>query len=133
MTSDVLTFVVPLLLVGIGFGAAARFGRRIPTRLGVYRFHVVAYLVIAALGLASAKLMNLSQHIDWWIDDAAVSLALLFSISGVVLCLVLAPVVWWLERRPVLTKTWRIGAVMINTLTCMPYLLIVGLLLFYRE
>lgn len=133
MTSDVLSFVVPLCLVGIAFGVAARFGRRIPTQLSVYRFHVVAYLLIAAFGLVSATLMKLSQRMNWWIDDATVYLMLLFSISGLVLCLVLAPVIWWLEHRPGLTKTWRIGAVVVSTLTCLPYFLVGGILIFYRE
>ena len=130
---DVLTVVIPLLLVGVAFAVAARFEQRIPTRLRIYRFHAITYPVVTVLGLAAATLMGLSSSLDWWINDATVYLELLFGISGVVLCLVLAPVVWWLERRPDQTKAHRIGRMIVSTLTCIPYVLVVGILLFYRE
>ena len=131
--NDVLTVVLPLLLVGMAFAVAARFEQRIPTRLRVYRFHAIAYPVLAVLGLATAKLMGLSSSFDWWIDDATVYLELIFGISGVILCVMLAPVVWWLERRADLTKARRIGYVVVNALMLLPYILIAGIMLFYRE
>ena len=91
---DALTIVLPLLLVGVAFAVAARFAQRIPTRLRVYRFHAITYPVVTVLGLATAMLMGLSSSFDWWVDDATVYLELIFGISGVVLCVVLAPVVW---------------------------------------
>ena len=130
---DVLTVVLPLLLVWIAFAVAARFEQKLPTRLRVYRFHAITYPVVTVLGLAAVTLSGLSSNLDWWIDDATVHLELLFGISGVVVCIVLAPVVWWLERRPDLTKAWRIGRMTVSTLTLVPYVLIVGILLFYRE
>ena len=57
---DVLTVVLPMLLVGVAFAVAARFEQRIPTRLRVYRFHAIAYPVVTVLGLAIATLMGLS-------------------------------------------------------------------------
>ena len=130
---DVLTIVLPLLLVGVAFAVAASFERRIPTRLSVYRFHAIAYSVVTIFGLAVLTLMRLSLSLDWWVDDATVYLELLFGISGVVLCAVLAPVVWWLEHRPGPPKARRIGGIMVSTLTLAPYFLIAGVLLFYRE
>ena len=128
-----MTIMLPLLLVGIAFGVAARFEQRIPTRLRVYRFHAIAYPVVAVLGLAVALLMGLSPSLDWWVDDATVYLDLLFGILGVVLCAVLAPVVWWLERRPGLPNARRLGGIIVSTLALAPYFLIAGILLFYRE
>jgi len=89
--------------------------------------------VLTILGLAVVTFMGLSPGFDWWVDDATVYLELLFGISGVVLCVVLAPAVWWLERRADLTRARRIGRMTVSTLTLVPYVLIVGLLLFYRE
>jgi hypothetical protein len=103
------------------------------TRLSIYRFHAIAYPVLTVLGLTVAMLMGLSSSVDWWVDDATVYLELLCGISGVAVCLVLAPVVWWLERRPDQQKTWRIGRMIVSTLTLAPYLLIIGMLLLYRE
>jgi len=128
-----LSAILPLLLVGVAFAVAARFEQRIPTRLRVYRFHAIAYPALTVLGLAAAAVMRLSSGVDWLINDAAVYLELLFGISGVVVCLVLAPVVWWLERRPGLTNAWRIGRMMVSTLTLVPYVLVAGVLLFYRD
>ena len=130
---DVLTIVLPLLLVGMGYGVAARFERRIPTRLRVYRWHAITYPVITVLGLATAALMGASSTLAWWIDDSTVYLELLFGISGVVLCAVLAPVVRWLEQRPDRTNAWRIGRLTVSALTLAPYALIAGILLLYRE
>ncbi len=101
--------------------------------LRVYRFHAVFYAVATALGLLVVALMSLSPGLDWWIDDGAVYLWLIFGISGAVLCVALAPAVWWLKRRPVLTKSVLAGCTIINALTLVPYALIAGILLFYRE
>ena len=84
-------------------------------------------------GMAVVVLMRLSSSFDRWVDDATVYLELLFGISGVVLCAVLAPVVWWLEHSPDLPKTRRIGGITVSILTLAPYFLIAGILLFYRE
>ena len=128
-----MSIALPLLLVGVAFAVAACFERQIPTGLRVYRLHVIAYPVVAVLGFAAAVLMSLSSSIDRWLDDATVHLELLFGIAGVVLCLVLAPVLWWVERQPELTGRWRVGRIAVSLVTLAPYVLIAGIVLFYRE
>ena len=128
-----LTIVLPLLLVGVAFAAAVRFERRIPTRWRIYRFHTIAYPAVAILGLTAAALMRLSSDLDWWIDDATLYLALFFGISGTALCAVLAPVVWWWDRRPELTSASRTGRLAVSVLTLLPYALVAGIVLLYRE
>ena len=128
-----LTVVIPLLLVGVAFTVAACFEQKIPTRLRIYRFHAIVYPGVMILGLVMAYFMKLWRALGWWVDDATLYLELLFGISGVVLCVVLTPVVWWLERRPDQTTAHRIGRMTVSALTFVPYFLIAGILLFYRE
>ena len=77
--------------------------------------------------------MGVSTEIDWWLNDGAILLELLFGIAGVVLCVVLAPGAWWLERHLDSAKAWRVGSGLITAATLMPYLLVLGILFFYRE
>ena len=128
-----LTSVLPLLMVGVSFAAASRLERRIPTRLSVYRFHAIAYPIVTVLGLVTVALMGLSPSVDWWVDDAAVYLELMFGISGVALCIMLVPIVWWLERGSDLSNAWRIGRMAVSTVTLLPYIIIAGIMLFYHE
>ena len=102
-------------------------------KLKIYRYHGAAYLLATGIGLAVAALMRLSSSFDWRVDDGAVYLELVFGISGATICVMLMPVAWWLERQPVLTKSVRIGRAVVNALTLVPYALIAGILLFYRE
>ena len=130
---DAVTVVLPLLPVGVAFAVAGRFEQRIPTRLRVYRFHAIMYPVVAILGLVAAKLMGVSPSVDWWMNDATIYLELIFGSVGVVLCLILAPAVLWLERRSAMTTIWRSGRVAVTLVTLIPYMLTAGILLFYRE
>ena len=130
---DVLTIVLALLPVMLAFIGAARFGYKIPTRLKVYRFHTILYPGTVALSLLASALMKVSTDIDWWLNDATILLNLIFGITGVVVCVMLAPGVWWLERQPDSAKAWRIGRPALTTVTVLPYLLIFLILLFYHE
>jgi len=130
--SDVLTIVLPLLLLGAAFVIATRFERKIPTRLKVYRFHAILYPIVTVLGLTVTVCMGWSPNLDWWINDAIVHLELVFGISGVALCLALTPAVWWMEHHPDLINVWRIGRLTVNTLIWAPYGM-TGALLLYLE
>ena len=133
MAADAAAAVLPLLIVVVAFVSAARFEQRIPTRLRIYRFHAIVYLGLMVLGLVLVHFMGLSPELDWWVDDALIYLALVFSISGTVLCLLLAPAVWLLERRSDTTRGWRVGRAAVSTATLVPYFFIVAIVVFYHE
>ncbi len=131
--ADMLPILLPLLLIIIAAGGSTRFGRKIPIRSRIYRFHVIFYPVVAMLGLVVASLMKLFSAFDRWVDDTTLFLQLVFGISGSVLCLGLGPVVWWVERRTDSTTISRIGKIAILATMLIPYFIIIGLLVFYRE
>ena len=130
---DMATVVLPLLLVAVAFLIAARFARRIPTRLGIYRFHMLMYPVVVILGFILWYLMENFHEVDWWVDDATVMLELFFGVLGTLLCLLFVPVVWWIERHPDAPRIWQIGRVAVTTVSLLPYGFILAILLFYRE
>ncbi|GEM_PF-3889919 len=128
-----LTIVLALIPVALAFMGASRFGYRIPTRLRFYRFHTILYLGMVIWGLLASVLMKLSSYIDLWLDDATILLELVFGIVGVIVCVMLAPGVWWLERQPDSVKASKIGRLVLTTMTTLPYFLILGIILFYHE
>jgi len=129
----VLTIVLALIPVALAFIGASRFGYRIPTRSRFYRFHTILYLGTVIWGLLASALMKLSSYIDWWLDDATIFLELVFGIVGAIVCVMVAPGVWWLERQPDSVKASKIGRLVLTTITTLPYFLILGVILFYHE
>ena len=85
------------------------------------------------LGVVMICLMKLFPIVDWWVDDGMIFLELLFAFTGVALCTVLIPAVRWLERQSSSTNVRQFVHGMITTVILLPYFLIGGILLFYRE
>ena len=75
---DMATLVLPLLLLAIAILIAARFARRIPTRLGIYRFHMLLYPAVVIFGFILWHLMGNFHEVDWWVNDGTLILELIF-------------------------------------------------------
>ena len=125
--------LVPLVISAVAMMMAYRLHRRVPWGPGIYRFHALLYLLMVALSLGVVGFMRVSQAVDWWIDDATLFLTLLFGASGLVLCIVFVPMVWWCGRRTISRRTRRVTEAIVTIMSVVPYFLLAGVLLFYRE
>ena len=131
--SDILsTALSSLLFVMTAVVCTASWERKIPTRLRLYRFHLIFYPCLIVVGLVVTILIKLFPTFDWWVNEATLFLLLGLGIVGSVLCVGLAPFVWWLERRTDL-MTLRVGKILILVAIFIPYFVIGSLLIFYRE
>ena len=128
--SDLLSFVIPASVVGIAYVLAALTFRKLPAGIPFLNFHVVAYGVLLALNLLLMVLMEKIRAVDLNVDDATVFLAMLFAGLGTVICLVLAPCVWFFRRR---SSVQPVTQNVINFVVSLPYIAVVLILLFYRE
>jgi len=128
--SDLLSFVIPASVVGIAYVLAALTFRKLPAGIPFLNFHVVAYGVLLALNLLLMVLMEKIRAVDLNVDDATVFLAMLFAGLGTVICLVLAPCVWFFRRR---SSFQPVTQNVINFVVSLPYIAVVLILLFYRE
>ena len=125
--------LVPLVISAVAMMMAYRLHRRVPWGPGIYRFHALLYLLMVALSLGVVGFMRVSQAVDWWIDDATLFLTLLFGASGLVLCIVFVPMVWWCGRRTMSWRARRAQEVIVTMMSVVPYFLLASVLLFYRE
>jgi hypothetical protein len=128
--SDLLSFVIPASVVGIAYVLAALTFRKLPAGIPFLNFHVVAYGGLLALNLLLMVLMEKIRAVDLNVDDATVFLAMLFAGLGTVICLVLAPCVWFFRRR---RSFQPVTQNVINFVVSLPYIAVVLILLFYRE
>jgi len=128
--SDLLSFVIPASVVGIAYVLAALTFRKLPAGIPFLNFHVVAYGVLLALNLLLMVLMEKIRAVDLNVDDATVFLAMLFAGLGTVICLVLAPCVWFFRRR---SSFQPVTQYVITFVVSLPYIAVVLILLFYRE
>jgi len=128
--TDLLSFVIPASVLGIAYVLAALTFRKMPEGMPFLNFHVVAYGVLLALNFLLMVLMEKIRAVDLNVDDATVFLAMLFAGLGTVICLVLAPCVWFFRRR---SSFQPVTQYVINFVVSLPYIAVVLILLFYRE
>jgi len=128
--TDLLSFVIPASVLGIAYVLAALTFRKMPEGMPFLNFHVVAYGVLLALNFLLMVLMEKIRAVDLNVDDATVFLAMLFAGLGTVICLVLAPCVWFFRRR---SSFQPVTQNVINFVVSLPYIAVVLILLFYRE
>ena len=128
--SDLLSFVIPASVLGIAYVLATLTFRKLPAGIPFLNFHVVAYGGLLALNLLLMVLMEKIRAVDLNVDDATVFLAMLFAGLGTVICLVLAPCVWFFRRR---SSFQPVTQNVINFVVGLPYIAVVLILLFYRE
>ncbi len=102
-----------------------------------FNFHVVLYFILSVLVVALDFFMETFVSVDLWVDDSFLYLVGLFALSGLTLCVFLAPIVWILERWRK-SKTRSEGAlrkqkIFVNLFTAVPYITVCLILIFYRE
>ena len=134
---DVLTFFPLLIVLGVACLVASKVFRRIPTIFSFFNFHVVLYFILSVLVVVLAFFMETFISVDLWVDDSFLYLVGLFALSGLTLCVFLAPIVWILERWRK-SKTQSEGAlrtqkIFVNSFTAVPYIMVCLILIFYRE
>ncbi len=127
---DWLSFAIPVLLPAAAYSFALWVQRRLPGEPAYLKFHAVAYPVLLVLALIVVLLMANVQAVDLNVDDASVLLMVLFAGLGVVLCLVLIPLVRLLRRRGSIGPGTRYT---INSFASLPYVVVLLILLLYRE
>ena len=137
---DVLTFFPLLIVLAVAGLVAGKAFRRIPTIFLVFNFHVVLYFILSVLVVVLAFLMETFVSVDLWVDDGFLYLVGIFALSGLTLCVFLAPIVWILERwRKSKTRSvesegaLRTQKIFVNFLTTVPYVMVCLILFFYRE
>ena len=137
---DVLTFFPLLIVLGVACLVASKVFRRIPTIFSFFNFHVVLYFVLSVSVFVLAFFMETFISVDLWVDDSFLYLVGLFALSGLTLCVFLAPIVWILERwRKSQTQSVEsegaLGTqkIFVNLFTAVPYVIVCLILIFYRE
>lgn len=127
---DWFSFAIPAFLLAAAYSLALWVHRRLPGEPVLLKFHAVAYSLLLGLALIVVLLMANVQAVDLNVDDASMLLMVLFASLGVVLCLVLTALAWFLKRRGSIRPGTRYT---INTLVCLPYVVTLLILLLYRE
>ena len=137
---DVLTFFPLLIVIAVSCLVASKVFRRIPTIFLFFNFHVVLYFILSVLVVVLAFLMGTFTSVDLWVDDSFLYLVGIFALSGLILCVFLAPIVWILERwRKSQTQSVEsegaLGTqkIFVNLFTAVPYVIVCLILIFYRE
>jgi hypothetical protein len=128
--TDFLSFVIPASALGIAYVSATLTFRKLPAGIPFLNFHLVAYGVLLALNGLLMVLMQNSRAVDLKVDDGTVFLATLFAGLGAVFCLVLAPLVWFFRRR---SSFQAVTQYVISCVASLPYVVVILILLFYRE
>jgi len=127
---DLLSFVIPALVLAIAYILAFLAFRKLPAGIPFLNFHVVAYGVLLAFNLLLMVLMENIRVVDLNVEDATVFLTILFAGLGTAFCLILGPFVWLFRRRGPFRP---VAQYVIDFITGLPYVVVVLILLFYRE
>ena len=137
---DVLAFFPLLIALAVACLVASRVFRRIPTTFLFLNFHVVLYFILSVSVVVLAFLMETFISVDLWVDDSLLYLVGIFALSGLTLCVFLAPIVWILERwRKSKSQSvesegaLRKQKIFVNLFTMAPYVVVCLILIFYRE
>ena len=137
---DVLAFFPLLIVLAVACLVASRVFRRIPTIFLFFNFHVVLYFILSVSVVVLAFLMETFISVDLWVDDSLLYLVGIFALSGLTLCVFLAPIVWILERwRKSKSQSvesegaLRKQKIFVNLFTTVPYVVVCLILIFYRE
>ena len=129
---DMLSLFIPALMLGGAFTLAAFTFQRLPPGSRFLNYHVVAYVTGLLLNLLLVLLMGVSRLVDWYVNDAMVFLAILFSGVGTTICLVVSPFTWLYRKRTGQPMS-QIANYTLNICITLPYAAIALILLFYRE
>ncbi len=127
---DWLFFAIPVFLLATAYSLALWVvPRPSPGGPGFIKLHAVAGSALLGLALIVALYMASIRALDLSVDDASVLVMVLFAGLGVVLCLVLAPLArYFMRRGPAGPK----APYTINTFVCLPYVIILMVLLICR-
>ena len=125
--------LIPLSIPIAAFAIAYRFRGKVPWGSSIYRLHTLVYLLVVTLSLGVMGLIRASRELDWWVNDGAMFLILLFGTSGLMLCVLSVPITWWGSRRATSAGARAITQAIATIVSIVPYFLLAGVLLFYRE